>query len=280
MENSIIIFKSRPVVMQRLMDAVVNGYSHYCTGTVSVGRCAKLVNKYELNYHILADRNERARRKRAGLGNATLVLWLHNGTVRWWLMVTHPDAGDHAAHSIETLSDANTLKERIAIDDYELVRLPKKAVKKVASENLATAVPSKTKKNTRLTWRMNAHKYQAWRDSIIESVRNSSTRSLELLIYRLWSSPGFGGIRTQIGNISVLYRNEVKRAARKDAPTLPKNLSYVRRLSNSGITLTELTAQEKMLSAGNFTSTQFANIDVEQQDANSVLVSDSSCQTN
>lgn len=244
--------------MQRLMDAVLNGYSHYCQGAVSIDRCAKLVNKFELNYHVLADRNERARRKRTGLGNATLILWLHGNVVLWWLMVTPPGGGDHAAHTIETLRDANQLKGRIEIEDFELVRLPKKFKKQDAKKKSKVILGAQN--NTRLTWRMTAHKYQSWRDSIIESVRHASVHSLDSLLYKLWSLPGFGGIRSQIGNISVLYRNEVKRASRKAAPSLPKNLGYVRRLSNQGITLAELAAQARMRSIRIHTNNQSTNV--------------------
>lgn len=49
-------------------------------------------------------------------------------------------------------------------------------------------------------------------------------------------------IRSQIGNIAALYRNEVERASRNNAPALPKRLGYVRRLRNQGITWAELAA--------------------------------------
>lgn len=236
--------------MQRLIDAVSNGYGHYCHGSVNIDRCANLVNKFNLNYHVLADRNERARRKRAGLGNAKLILWLQNEVVYWWLMVTAQNAGDHSAHSIEILHDANSISGRIEVEGFELVRLPKKTPRKQTA--LATVKqPDKSKAifSSKLTWRMNKHKYQAWRDSIIEGVRNTSAGALELLIYKLWSSPGFSGIRSQIGNLAALYKNEVKRASRRNAPALPKRLGYVRRLNTKGITLGRLVVQNKAQSA-------------------------------
>lgn len=257
MEN-IMIFKSRSIVMQRLVDGVANGYTNYCNGTASVERCAKLVRKFDLNYHVLADRNERARRKRAGIGNAFLILWLTNEKIYWWLQVTPPEAGDHAAHASEKLRDAMKLGGRIEIDGFELVRLPKKAARKAmpttanplsSTEKPTTQTGAHKANNTSLTWRMNARKYQSWRDSIIESVRGASTRSLDVLIYKLWSSPGFAAIRSQIGNIAALYKNEVKRASRKDAPVLPKRLAYVRRLPNKGITLAQLVVQTRAQSA-------------------------------
>lgn len=237
------IFESRALVMQRLTDAVSHGYTHSCHGTIGIDRCAKFAKKFDLNYSVSADRNERARRKRANLGNSVLILWLKDEYINWWLLVTPPEVGDHPAHTLETLSDAAKSNERIEIDGFELVRLPKKAPK-VAGTNSHNQTPRQSKQiNSTLTWRMNQGKYQAWRDSIIQSVRNSNTRSMELLMYKLWSSPGFSGIRTQVGKLASLYRGEVKRSGRKDAPALPKRLGYIRRLSNRGITLSSLIAQ-------------------------------------
>jgi len=229
--------------MQRIMDAVSNGYTYYFHNAISVERCAKLVNKFNLNYHVLADRNERARRKRAGIGNAKLVLWLHNDVVYWWLLVTAPDHGDHAAHTIEILRDANSIGERIEVEGFELVRLPNKSNNKFVSSNTSNSTVNQ--KSIHLTWRMGKIKYQAWRESVIDEVRTKSARSIELTIYRLWTSPGFSGVRSQIGHIAALYKAEVKRTCRKDAPALPKHLGYVRRLSSKGITLNELIIQSK-----------------------------------
>ncbi len=124
-----IIFTLRAVTMQRLADVVGHGYTHWCSGSISVMRCQKLVTKFELNYHVLDDRNVRARRKRSGLGNAQLVLWLNQDQVHWWLLATSPDHGDHAAHTSEKLHDALSRDGRIEIDGFELLRLPKPTTK-------------------------------------------------------------------------------------------------------------------------------------------------------
>ena len=218
-----LIFTNRNVVMQRLADAFGHGYDHYESGSVKVTRIEHLVNKFDMNYQALADRNVRARRKRKGLGNATVIFWLHQDTVYWWLLVTSPELGDHAAHTIEKLRNARIKEERIQINGFELVELPK----------LKEA-------GTKLTWRMNETKYQDWRHSIIDSVRTASSSSLHHLLYRLWASPGFNGVRSQTGKLVALYRAEVKRRNRKDAAEPPKTLYYLRRLKNEGITLLQL----------------------------------------
>lgn len=231
-----IIFKARTVAMQRIMDAICHGHIYWCSGTITIQRCAKLVSKFDINYQVLADRNAKARRKRAGLGNANLVLWLNDDVIRWWLLVTPPESGDHAAHSTEKLRNALDRAGRIEIDGFELVSLPKPSGQPKNGKSQATE---------RLTWRMSQRKYEDWRIAIIDAVRGASPHALHNLVYRLWSSPGFGGVRSQIGKLAALYNAEVKRVSRKDAPALPKRLSYVRRLDHCGVSLLQLVAQQK-----------------------------------
>ena len=224
--KSPLIFTSRPLLMQRLCDAVIQGYTHWVAGSVDIGRCQKLVKKFDITYQILADRNLRANRTRAELGNARLFLWYTNGTIRWWLMVTAPKKdghATHAAHSIEKLHSAMTRNKRLEVDGYELVQIPKKE----------TA-------DTKWTWRMTENKYQNWRYSIIDTVRKGSSNNMHQMLYQLWSSPGFAGIRSQVGKLAALYRAEVQRSSRKDAPMPPKHLPYVRRLRDGGVSVAQL----------------------------------------
>jgi hypothetical protein len=224
------VFSRRELVMQRLADAVSQGYTSWVSGSVSIERAKKLVKKFELTFQTNVDRNLRARRKRAGLGNAKLILWRDRETIFWFLLVTSPDAGDHPAHSIEKLRNAFDPSQRIEIDGFELVRLPKKG---------------SGKKGTSLTWRMNDKKLEAWRDSIRSTVRKGSPRALHELLRKLWSSPGFYGVRSQVGHLVAFYRGECRRSSRKDAPSPPKRLPYLRRLKNFGDTLPYLVSQTK-----------------------------------
>jgi hypothetical protein len=229
------VITNRTVLMQHLTDALSHGYVCYVSGSVSPQRASALVTKFDIVYQVSADRNSRARRKRSGLGNARLVLFYRDGVIYWWLLVTSPESGEHAAHALENLKDAVGSATGIQIDGFELIRMPKPADK--------LDVRKSSKSQNRLTWRMRAAKERDWRCSIIDAVRSGTPYQLDQLIYRLWSSPGFGGIRSQIGKMAALYRNEIKRAGRKDAPALPKRLGYVRRLKFTGIPLAKLVSQ-------------------------------------
>lgn len=235
-----IIFTARPVAMQKIADLMGHGHNYYCCGTINVERLQHLLAKFDLNFQVFDDRNVRARRKREKLGNVQLVLWYSNGMVHWWLLATPPEAGEHRIHHVEKLHNALDRLGRIQIDGFELVLLPKKDNPKFKATNKQKEDSSKS---TRLTWRMSETKYLDWRISIIDTVRSRSTSNMHHLLYRLWSAPGFGGIRSQIGKLAALYSAEVKRASIKDAPMPPKCLGYVRRLKHQGITMLQLISQ-------------------------------------
>jgi hypothetical protein len=227
-KSDLFVYKSRNLLMQRIADHVVHGYPLYFTDTIPIERCAKLVRKFDLKYSILADRNMRARRKRNDLGNASMIPFHSDSVIFWWIMVTELNAGGHPAHSEEKLRDARDKNDRIKIDGYELVQLPKK-------HGIGT----------KYTWRMTPETYQSWRDSIIHAVRTASPNTLHNLLYRLWSCPGFSGVRSQVGHLVALYKAEVRRAGRKDAPNPPRRLQYLRRLKTQGVSLGQLMREIK-----------------------------------
>lgn len=236
-EDEVKIFVNRKVVMQAILDAVQRGNPCWCAGAVAPEKCERLIRKFSINYQVDEGRNGRARRKRNGLGNAQLILWWNRERVYWWLFVTSPSSGEHAAHAVENLKNAMSKEGRIQLDGFELVQLPKVARKYDPQLERGKEFP-----NLRWTWRMSAKKYEDWRISIIDSMRQSSSFALHQLIYSLWSSPGFSGVRSQIGKLAVLYRAEAKRSRRSDAPSLPKKLIYIRRLRHDGLTLLQLLA--------------------------------------
>jgi hypothetical protein len=219
---------SKALSMQRLADAVNQGYTHWVSGTVPLNKVNLLTKKFSIIYQVNTDRNARARGKRAGLGNAKLVLYWDGCIIQWWLLVTPPNGDQHAAHIIEPLKNAFERTERITLDGYELITVPKKG-----------------SSGTKLTWRMTDDKYQDWRESIIDAVRLGHIHAIDRLLCQLYLSPGFAGIRSQVGILAGLYQGEVKRSGKKDLPKPPKKLSYVRRLKNKPFTVNQLLAEQK-----------------------------------
>lgn len=222
-----LVMTDKNVLMQRLCDCVGNGYPLWISGGAAENKVESLVSRFNLNYQILADRNERTRRKRAGLGNAKLLLWHDENAARvvWWMFVTPPDLGGHGAHALEKLHDMRE-RERVEFQGFELIKLPQKG-----------------QERERLTWRMNENKYAAWRESIIDNVRSKNIFELKKMLYGLASSPGFSGIRSQSKKLVRLYKAEVKRKGLKDAPMITQQFRYNRRLRNKGTPLTQWARQ-------------------------------------
>lgn len=229
--SDILVFLSRPTTLQRINDWVGHGYVNWVGGTVGLDRAPRLVRKFRVAYNIDSDRNVRARRKRAGLGNAVLVLWMRAAddlTLRWWLLLT---PGDHPAHLAERMQDATDSSGRIVVDGFELVRVAPCETQRLQAryERPRSAQPA-------WTWRMDNQKYASWRESLIQAVRTRAPpRQLQDMFHALFASPGFSGVRHQVGKLAALYRAEWKRhRGHEEMMPLPARLGYVRRLPNEG----------------------------------------------
>jgi hypothetical protein len=224
------VILSQTVAMQALMDAVIAGYTVYTSGIIDVPKAKSLFSKFDENYRPFVDRNERARRIRRGLGNTKMVLFYDDDLdkVRWWLLATPTASGANAVHRSEKMKDVFSSDQRIIIEGHELVRVPKKE-----------------SASCKLTWRMIEEEYKSKREDIIATVRGKSHYQMHVLLLKLFTHPGFAGIRSQIGHLIALYRREVKRASLTDAPSPPTKLLYVRRIPHKGISLTEFVSGHK-----------------------------------
>ena len=226
------IFIKTHIAMQAISDAVCRGQTYYVSGVTSVEKLPNALSVFDLKYGAFADRNERARRKRSGVGNVTAVLLFDskNNKVDWLLLTTPPKVARHTIHETDKLKDSLTSGQRIEINGFELVRLTKKGIEK-----------------PRWTWRMTKSIFQVWRDYVIVTVRSRSHHRMENMLYQLASSPGFGGIRDQAKDLIKLYKAEVKRAGVKEAPQsrIPR---YNRRIRHDAVTVQQLRAQIKATS--------------------------------
>ena len=225
-----LVYTRLELVLQRLSDAAGTGYTHVICGEISPAKVGVLFKKFDINYQISADKNLRARRKRNGLGNAKWIAYLKNDRIYWWLLVTPPSFGNHFAHSAEKLVDVTQPEHRLKFEQFELVKLsygkPTKPVKPYYKPRVKPA---------RDTWRIAADDYENLRCQIIGVVRNSHSGPLAGLIHYLYSLPGFGGVRSQVGKLVALYQSEIKRAGILSAPKPLTTLHYVRRLPDTGI---------------------------------------------
>lgn len=226
--KNLLLYTSLSIVLQRIQDFVNFGYTHYVCGNATVDNIDQVVALFQMNYQACISRYQRSKRTSMGLGNVHLVLRLKGDQVYWWLLATPPAVGRHTIHETDILKNALIAGEHIEIDGLELVRLPKKGTDR-----------------TKLTWRMTASTIDEFSKNIIDAVRSRSHHRMQRVLYRLWSNPGFNGIRSQVGKLVVQYRAEVRRASIKDAPKPPDKLYYLNRRPHAGITVKQLREQLK-----------------------------------
>lgn len=218
--------------MQRVMDAVSQGYFWWTSGEVSLEKAERLEQKFQRNYRIHESRLDRIKSKKSGFANARFLMF-YRGPQRgilWWLLVT---AGDHPAHQLERLKDATKSGQRIEFDGFVLSRQTKAPVE---------GNPAKPS----WTWKFSEQKDEAWRAGIKTTIRQRRDRDFEQMMAALYASPGFNGVRVQIGKMRSFLNAEWRRsrAAGEKPPVLPTKLGYVRRLATTGLTLAQLVDQE------------------------------------
>lgn len=199
---------TKTVFMQRVADHVGRGYPHFVGGQISEERWPVLCRKFIDLYRVDLGKDARYRRKKLGLGNAVLLGMRSDRGVIWMLLVT---PGDHPAHTLEKLRDAT--ESAIEVTGYELVRTTRSGNSKPV-----------------WSWRMNAAHYLAWRERILEAVRHRDRMLAKQLWESLYHSPGYAGIRTQVGKLVGLFKREWQRVEQSPFPFPPRPLYYVRRM--------------------------------------------------
>jgi hypothetical protein len=217
------------VAMQRHVDYVRRGYHWYVTGVVPARKAERLRVKFADRYCVDEHRNVRARRRARGEGAAVLLMYQPcssaaeddhspgNGVgetvVGWTLLITE---GEHPARALEKLKDALDESQRLTLGPYQLIRRTRGG-----------------QVNPAWTWAMTRAEYSLWRDRVIRSARGDAGHSSGRVLVELYRTPGFAGIRSQVGHVVSLYRREWGRRQRGSDPfpRLPK-LGYVQRLAN------------------------------------------------
>jgi hypothetical protein len=190
-----LVFTSKTNFLQRVQEAVGDGYRFWTGGSVPPEAAPGLVRKFKAAYAIHVDKNERYRRKAAGLGNARLLMrWAEEQRIDFVLLVT---PGAHPAQSLEKLRDS--AHAPLDYRELELVSLTFKGRHK----------PS-------LTWRMRAETVDAWRKRLHLATAHYNRLDLFRSWQSLYCTPGFAGIRQQVGALVSYWRAEWRQHRRDD----------------------------------------------------------------
>ncbi|MHB1678139.1 MAG: hypothetical protein ACYCSS_11495 [Sulfuriferula sp.] len=210
------VFRHKTTLMQRALDYVRLGYQWHTSGSVPLAKAAAFARKFRDLYLVHLSADQRYRRKKAGLGNAVLLLWQApeaSDAVTFILLVTD---GDHPAHKLEQLNDAHHKNQHVTLTGYELVRLTKAGTD-----------------NPVWTWRMTDASYEAWRLRIIRACRTDVQQPAKQAWHSLYGTPGFSGARSQVGKLVALFRAEWRRNKGDKNAFFPKaSLGYIQRLKN------------------------------------------------
>jgi hypothetical protein len=227
------VLRTKTAYMQRLADLTRLGSRYHVTGEVSLDRACALVRKFRDLYLVHLHKDQRYRRKRAGLGNAHLVLWQPNieaPILNFALLVT---PGDHPAHRLEQLRDAYDRRERLRVGaDYELVQHTRAAA-------TVGAAPGKGPKVS-LSWRLLAEREQAYRDEFRDLIRRNAIRDLVLRWHSIHRIVGFALARRQVFELRAMARAEWKRSRKGPFPAKGTRIGYVSRVPHHGPPLSAL----------------------------------------
>jgi hypothetical protein len=170
-----------------------------------------------------------SRKRKAGYATAKLYFWYpQKGSLdlHWILFITEGELKDGVG-SDEKWRDPSNNKERVTITNYVLVNIP-----------TTFGLP-------RWSWRYTRASFDGLCYDIVNTIRNKHDERLKQLIYSLYRSPSFSGIREQVKKAVTLIEAEWRRTrgSKENMPDIPKFKGYVRRLPDKGVRLAAIKVQ-------------------------------------
>ncbi len=216
--------------MQRISDAVSKGSVRYLQGTIAVVKAGAFASKMTQRFACDLTPVQASRKRKAGYATAKLYFWYpHKGSLdlHWILFITEGELEDTGG-SDEQWRDPTKKKERVTITNYVLVRI-------------LTTFDIKP----RCSWRYTKASFDDLCDDIVNAIRSKHDEQLKQLIYNLYRSPSFSGIREQVKKAVKLIEAEWQRTrgSKENMPAIPKFKGYVRRLPDKGVRLASIKVQ-------------------------------------
>lgn len=226
--SSIFVFTRKAAFMQRIADLVRSGHTRYVHGEVPIERVQALHDKFARLYDINLSHLQASRMRKAGFATARLLFLFQEGQDRLdWILLTTPGPFVTGAEKFERWKNAldRDRDQRVQVTGYVLKRITKPEEPKPV-----------------WTWAYTAERERELREAIIGAIRRKSDMELERLIYTIWRSPGFAGIRQQVKKFGQLIRAEWRRSRKESEqlPGIPERIGYVQRLKDKGKPLSEL----------------------------------------
>ena len=213
------LLTKKTVYMQRIADLVRTGHYSYTCGEIHLSKAQSLYEKFSKFYGCHLNKLTASRLRSTGRCTSRFLAYLPDDSdkIHWILLVTK---GDFEYPEIGKLEKwQNAIRDRVTLTGYELVRLTKPTEPKPV-----------------WTWRYTKTREQELRDAIVSAIRHRQDTSLKQLIFTIWRSPGFAGVRDQVKKMGVLIKEEWKRTRShsEPLPEIPQRIGYVQRLPDKG----------------------------------------------
>jgi hypothetical protein len=228
----------KTTTLQRIQLSVSLGSDYYSVLEIPPQSIENVLKKLTARYRLDLSKDQKYRRRKAGLSVADLVVYYdrQHAKYRLFLLATiGEDAADWTRAGYENLQKISWARLAF-LDQYELVYLTRKK-SAMLNKGRSSDAPETW------TWRMTDVQYEKMQRYLEKSVVMYPNNPLPLkqAVHILERMPGLRGIRQQIGTLWAHTLKQWKHAYKADIPhTL--NLHFMRMQGNDVDTLTELVA--------------------------------------
>lgn len=182
---------SRKSFLAAVIHYISKGFCTYTTGSVSVEKLPKMINKFDCKYGVLDSKNDFDRKRR-------------NGVARCRLVVFYP--ADNETTNCSQKADFILLATKGAGPVYELERMSE--VKPGSPLRYDTLILRKEaglrgggNVKGSWSWYLNQKAYKEFRESCIHAVKMRGLKRAKVLTGQLMNYPGFHGVRKQRASI-------------------------------------------------------------------------------
>lgn len=233
--------------LQRIQLCVSLGSDYYSVLEIPPQSIENVVKKLTDRYRLDLSKDQKYRRRKAGLCVADLVVYYdqQHAKYRLFLLATiGSDAMDWTKAGYENLQPVSTARLTL-LDQYELVYLTRKKSAMLNKGRSSNAPET-------WTWRMTDVQYEKLKRYLEKSVVMHPNNPLPLkqAVHILGRMPGLRGIRQQIGMLWAHTLKNWKHAYKAEIPyTL--NLHFMRMVGNDLETLAELVEYVRRKAAAN-----------------------------
>lgn len=230
------IFTNRSSMMQRIQDAVENGYLYFVQGTVKQEKAVSVLDKLIERYKTDKTPIQRLRAYDRGESLVHLFAYINPEEPEKGLdfYLLHRPAKGKKCPTLDTepWRTATNRQTRIESRGYELLRVPNERTNKSSKTPL---------KPYRWTWRYTSERMEQFEQKLKRCALRDSEEEYRSLFSTLKKTLGFSGSREQAKSMLVRMEMNWRRISSQEPPVcFDGKLPTARRVKNIGVTLAAL----------------------------------------